>query len=152
MLKLDKKGVVWETLADVFLAGIILFIGTSLYFYLSGLQQENVNVAFSKKITELNTQDIVQMYMKADVDGRKICDSVTEAYFGDSKNLAKDLDSVLNQVYSSKVCWVLYKDNKEWIKKNICKNEAPLLNSSTVMPIPDRTSIDVRLFVKGYAK
>jgi hypothetical protein len=152
MRKPDKRGVVWETLADVFLAGFILFIGTSLYFFLSGVQQDNTNSKFSQKITELNTKDIMQMYMKADANGRKIGDSVTEAYFGDSKNLEKDLDLVLMQVYSSKVCWILYKDNKEWIKKNTCKSEEPLLNSSTYMPLPDGTSSDIRLYVKGYAK
>jgi hypothetical protein len=149
---MNKKGVVWETLADVFLAGFILFIGTSVFFFLNGMHQENVNLYFNRKITALNTEDLLPMYLHAEADVGNLGDEITKAYFGETDNLETDLDALLEKVYSSKVCWELHKDNKVWIKKNNCKKEEELLSSSTYLPLPDKEVIKVSLYVKGYAK
>lgn len=149
---MNKKGVVWETLADVFLAGFILFIGISIFFFISGMHQEEVNTYFNQKITSLNTQDILPMYMHAETNGKSISNEMTEAYFGETNKLETDLDLLLEKVYSSKVCWELHKDEKLWIKKNACKREEELLSSSTYLPLPNEEVIKVSLYVRGYAK
>jgi hypothetical protein len=149
---MNKRGIVWETMADVFLAGFILFIGTSMYFLLSGIHQQAVDRHFSQKITNVNTQDIFPMYLKAEVNGITISDSITQAYFDKTADLEKDMDTLLEEIYSAKVCWILYKDNSEWIKKNECKREEILLNSSAYLPLPDGKTISVGLYVMGFAK
>ena len=64
---MNKKGIVWETISDVFLAGLIIFIGLTMFFLLNGLHQNRVNTYMDQKVSNLDNDEIFVSYLNAEI-------------------------------------------------------------------------------------
>ncbi len=68
---MDKKGLIWETITDVFLGGLILFMGVSVFFMFSGISRDT-NPLIEQKILGLNDDEIFISYLSARSSDQRI--------------------------------------------------------------------------------
>jgi hypothetical protein len=150
---MDKKGVIWDTFADWFLGGIILLTGMLFYFYISGMQTDRLEVTILQKSAMLNQETIIP-YLKTEVvPGKTLADIIMLSYLNNEKEKTSDyIDEFLEKIYSSKVCWKLILNEKDWIEKNKCTTNKVLLDSSIDMPLLTNEILKVKLEILGYSR
>jgi len=150
---MNKKGVMWEELADTFLGGSILFIAIVSFLLVTGLHENRIDAFFEQKISNLDNDEIFVSYLNAKLDNNiGLGDQIIISYINDDDELKEHLDMFLEKVYSSKVCWKLYRENEKWMEKNECRREETILNSTVFMPLPNEEILKIGLHVRGYAK
>ena len=150
---MNKKGLMWDTFADVFLAGIVLFVGLSLFFLITGIKEQNVNRVMEQKISKLNNDEVFVSYLNAKLkSGLTLSEEIQLAYINkEDRDLQNNLDLFLERVYSTKTCWTLYKNNEIWMQQNICRKEETLIDSTVAIPLPSKEILLTRLHVRGFS-
>jgi hypothetical protein len=150
---MNKKGVIWEEMADLLLGGMLLFVTFSGYLLIQGLNQERVDSFIQEKVSYINQGEILSSFLGANInETMTFQDMLTSAYINKDKVDEEKLDLFFENIYSSKVCWKLFKEGHEWAKKNKCKNEEDILNANISMPLPTKEVINIKLLIEGYAE
>lgn len=146
---MNKKGV-WEEAADLFLGGSILMVAFVSFMLITNLDIKRVDDSVAQKISGLDNSEIFLSYLSAGInESTTLEDYITKSYY-DSSDPAYGVDSFLEKVYSRKTCWTLYKEDNVWAEKKGCSKEEKIFDSGLAMPMPDKTSLKLRLKVEGY--
>ncbi len=149
---MDKRGVLWEDLADLLLGGSILFIAITTYLLITGLHSEKVTLHFQEKTGDVNQDEMFVSYLSADIDdGKTLADLIAASRINDNDEVSVKLDNFLKEIYSKKVCWVLSIDNKEWLRENSCRIKESLMDGSATSSFPDKAVHRLELKISGYA-
>ena len=146
---MNKRGVVWEELADVFLALLIIGMGITMFLVVSGFQNEKVDDYFEQRIENLNDDDVFVSMLQADIDGKTFADRLIEAHMqGELPD--EEIDTFFTTIYDAPVCWSMEKDGESWVSMHACSQDADILSGSVLLPTPDEP-INVSLVIEGYA-
>ena len=140
---MNKKGVIWEEMADLFLGGFLILIAISGYLLITWSNGTVVSSFFEEKTINLNNEDVFISYLNAEIgDGKSLSDMIMDAHINeDTAELKLALDDLLTEIYGTKVCWTLLRYDSEdkpitsgltglaiqeeyrgkWISENTCK-------------------------------
>jgi hypothetical protein len=124
------------------------------YLLINGIHEKRIDDFFEQKISNLDNDEIFVSYLNAEIEpGQTLGDIIILAHLSnEDKKLENKLESFLEKTYSTKVCWRLYKENKEWLRRNKCRKKLDLLDSTIIIPLPNKDMLKTRLHVIGYAK
>ena len=151
---MNKKGVIWEDIADIFLGGVIIMIAMTGYFLVSNFSEFNLKDRVEEKTNEILYEDVYVMYLNSKVDDKLTLSQaiIISKITNDKEFLEEKLDDLLTDIYFDSVCWEFYIDDDKWTNKNKCRTDTELLDSEALVPLPNNEAINTRLLVKGYAK
>lgn len=151
--KMNKKAIIWETFADVFLAGIVLFLAIFLSTLITNQTNKNIEDNIENKVFDMQSDEFFISYLNAEINNITFIDYITY-YYIKQENLdvfTENVDSFFEEVYSTKVCWSLLINNNEFAKMNKCKKKEHLLDSTILVPLPDTYTMNLTLNITGYA-
>ena len=174
--KLNKKGVIWEEMADIFIGGFLILLAITGYLLITWSSSVNTSEFFEEKVTDLHHEDVFISYLHTKVqDDKSLSDMIMDAHINDDADELKTvLDGFLTEIYEGKVCWTLLRYDKEdkpitsgltgmsiqkeyrgkWISENKCKRKEKITmhDSKLELPLPNYEKIYIRLFIEGFAE
>ncbi|MBD3203996.1 hypothetical protein GF327_06860 [Candidatus Woesearchaeota archaeon] len=150
---MDKKGVIWEELADFLLGGAILIAAIIFFIIMTGFTTEKESDYFEEEIIDVKDKELFISFLREEyTDDETFGDLLSEAVENsEKKTFIENFDMFLEEVYETKVCWKLYVGEEEWISKNICRTDIELLDSQIYVPTLN-SYYKIRMNILGYAQ
>ncbi|AJF61609.1 TPA: hypothetical protein HA239_04045 [Candidatus Woesearchaeota archaeon] len=150
-----NKKAQWQDLADLFLGGTLIIMAVLGFIIWVSFNDGIIEERVEKRAEALNNDDVLVSFLNTEIDDRTLSEWIIRAHIdreNNSTEFEEVLDTFLADVYQHRTCWTLYRQDEEWIKKEPCSEEADLLDSAIDIPLPDKTALNIRLNIKGYAE
>ncbi len=151
---MHNKGVIWETLSHVLLAGFIIFIGFGIIYIDTRIVEAKRSDFFQERMFRINDDDIfIGFLLKTNENGVSLQNLIVDPNRRSNKReITEKINTMLDSAYSEEMCWHLFINDDEWISEKKCREfENPLVDSTIISPSDDGP-LKINFFIPGSAK
>ncbi len=161
---LKNKKAQWAELEDVFLGGLIISVAFLTFMGFMQFRDYNQGRIFEEKTRDLNNDFLFRLLSHEFEENTRLSDLIINADAAENtRRLEENLDGLLEEIYSQKVCWRLLKrKNGEdilagaWIgtqlNSGFCNSKGPNIESNAILPLPNKKTLGLTLIIRGYKK
>ena len=150
MHRKNKKAQIVDGYA-ILVGFLIISLGGLLYFGFTMISARSAENYFESRLEDIHNSDQLISMLKAEIESETMLDSIIRMHYeGVDEPTVASFDSFFEKLYSTKVCWEIYKGESKWIEKNSCRTDEKIVDSTINIPLQDKEIIKLRLNIKGY--